>query len=89
MYVPDCINSMYVYVCVLSLDAYTIWFNILVLLLFSPLQMRGQKVTGEEAVGGAATEGGSTTGTELAAEGKGEGEGELGRGPWGGTRDSC
>lgn len=51
--------------------------------------MRGQKVTGEEAVGGAATEGGSTTGTELAAEGKGEGEGELGRGPWGGTRDSC
>lgn len=51
--------------------------------------MRGQKVTGEEAVRGAATEEGSTTGTELTAEGKGEGEGELGRGPGGGTRDSC
>ena len=49
--------------------------------------MRGQKVTGEEAVRGAATEEGSTTGTELAAEGKGEGE--LGRGPGGGTHDSC
>ena len=39
--------------------------------------MRGQKVKVDAvAGGGVATEGGSTTGTEIAAEGREEGEGE-------------
>ena len=41
--------------------------------------MRGQKVKVDAAAGGGvATEGGSTTGTEFAAEGREEGEGEGG-----------
>ena len=49
--------------------------------------MRGQKVKGDEAGGGAAMEEGSTTGTELVVEGKGEGEGELAPEPGEGAHD--
>ena len=47
--------------------------------------MRGQKVKGDEAGGGAAMEEGSTTGTELVVEG--EGEGELAPEPGEGAHD--